>query len=156
MFKTNCLTADMLKVGDRFEKSLAFTHDQVARYCEVTSDHNAIHREVEAARLRFPDVKDIVVPGGLIQTRITGIFGSEFPGDGCVGLSFVPERFRSPVCPDDEIRVIMEISRIRGPMLAIEIVVEDESGNRLSNAKATVLAPDEAYRDWWSARFGAN
>ena len=31
---------------------------------------------------------------------ITGIFGSSFPGDGSLGLTFTPDRFRKPVVPE--------------------------------------------------------
>lgn len=44
--------------------------------------------------MRFEGAKDIVVPGGLIQISVTGIFGAEFPGDSCLVLSFLPGRSR--------------------------------------------------------------
>ncbi len=146
------MTSAMLDVGSQFTKTLSFSHEQVARYCDLTGDHNAIHRELEAARLRFPDVQDIIVPGGLIQTTVSGIFGTEFPGDGAIGLSFVPERFRNPVCPDDKIRVDFVITRIRGPILEADITLDDSDGERLTTAKAKILAPDDAYQAWWKAQ----
>ena len=146
------MTSDMFEVGNEFSKILSFTREQVSLYCELTGDRNAIHRELEAAQVRFPDVKDIVVPGGLIQSTVSGFFGTEFPGDGAVGLSFVPERFRSPVCPDDKIVVNFVITRIRGPILEVDIAINSEAGERLTNAKAKVLAPDDIYRNWWQAQ----
>ena len=65
MTRTKCMTSAMLEVGSHFTKTLSFSHEQVARYCDLTGDHNAIHRELDAARLRFPNVQDIIVPGGL-------------------------------------------------------------------------------------------
>ena len=96
---TNCLTASMLEIGMKHQAKLSFSHEQVERYCELSGDMNAIHRNVAAAQLRFPDVKDIVVPGGLVQITVTGLFGTLFPGGGSLGLTFTPERFRKPVCP---------------------------------------------------------
>ena len=64
MANTDCLTASMLSVGTRFRTELGFSREQVEQYCALSGDKNAIHRDLEAARLRFPDVKDIVVPGG--------------------------------------------------------------------------------------------
>jgi acyl dehydratase len=99
-------------------------------------------------------VSDIVVPGGLIQSTISGIFGTCFPGDGSLGLSFVPERFRKPVLPDEEVSVTLEIVRIRDPIVEIDIAVTDAEGAPLTSAKAKILAPDAAYRAWWESQAG--
>ena len=149
--QTQCHTAAMLQVGQTHERTFRFSREQVAAYCELTGDRNGIHRDLAAARLRFPGVPDIVVPGGLIQSTISGVFGTELPGDGAIGLSFVPERFRKPVCPGDEIRVTFEITRIKGMILEFDMTVTDAQGARLSNAKAKVVAPDDAYRAWWES-----
>lgn len=152
MTRTQCLTADQIRIGMRHMAKLSFTRDQVDRYCALSGDRNAIHRDLEAARLRFPGVRDIVVPGGLIQISITGIFGTEFPGDGCLGLAFVPERFRKPVCPGDELAVAIEVTKVRGPLLEVDVTLSDAGGERISSAKAKLLAADAAYRQWWEER----
>ena len=149
---TNCLTAPMLEIGMRHQASLVFTREQVERYCELSGDRNAIHRDLEAAQLRFPGVKDIVVPGGLIQIAVTGLFGTVFPGDGSLGLTFSPERFRKSVCPGDTITVTIEVTRIRGEMVEIDVAIDDAQRVRIGAAKSRLLAPDETYRRWWEAR----
>jgi len=149
---TDCLTPSMLEVGMRHQTTMSFTREQVDQYCALCGDGNAIHRDLEAARLRFPDVRDIVVPGGLIQISIAGIFGSRFPGDGTLGLSFTPDRLRRPVCPGDEMLVTLEVTRLRGPIIEMDITVDDTGGERLSTAKAKLIAPDEDYRRWWASR----
>jgi len=141
----------MLEVGMRHVARLSFTHEQVAQYCALTGDQNAIHREPAAAQLRFPGIGDIVVPGGLIQTTVSGLFATQLPGDGSLGLTFTPERLRQPVCPGDEILVSLEITRIRGGIVEFDITVDDPNGNRVTSAKAKVLPPDEPYRQWWAA-----
>ena len=152
MTQTDCRTAAMLTVGQRHTARLRFTRDQVDTYCTLTGDANAIHRDLEAARRRFPGIMDIVVPGGLIQSTISGIFGTSFPGDGSLGLSFVPERFRKPVLPGDEVLVTFEITRVKGAIIELDLSITDAQGRRLSNAKAKVLAPDDAYRAWWEGQ----
>ena len=149
MTLTNCLTASMLQVGMHHQEKLTFSREQVDRYCALSGDRNAIHRDLEAARLRFPDVKDIIVPGGLIQICVTGIFGTRFPGDGCLGLTFSPERFRKPVCPGDALTVTIEVTRIKGAIVEVEVALDDEQGSRIGSAKSKLLAPDNAYRQWW-------
>ena len=101
----------MIKVGDILERKISFTHQDVVDYCNLAKDFNAIHHDIEAARLRFPNIKDIVVPGALLQISIAGIFGSHFPGDGSLGLTFEPERVKRPVCPGDELLVKLELVR---------------------------------------------
>jgi acyl dehydratase len=152
MPETKCFTASMLEVGMRHHRKLSFTREQVDRYCALSGDWNAIHRDPEAARLRFPEARDIIVPGGLVQITVTGIFGSEIPGDGCLGLTFTPERFRKPLCPGDEVTVAIEITKVRGPMVEVEVTLDDDQGNRISRATSKLIAPDESYRRWWEAQ----
>jgi acyl dehydratase len=129
MPKTNCLTTSDLEVGMHHGARLSFSREQVRQYCALSGDYNAIHRNPEAARLRFPDAEDIIVPGGLIQISVTGIFGTEFPGD--------------------EIDVEVLISKIRGPMVEVDITLKDVRGNLVTTAKSKLIAPDEIYRQWW-------
>jgi len=147
-----CLTAAMLEVGMQHRQRFSFTREQVETYCALSGDLNAIHRDVEAVRLRFPDVTDIVVPGGLIQIAVTGIFSSQLPGDGTLGLTFSPDRFRRPVCPGDTITVTVEVTKIRGDLVDMDVRVDDAKGTRIGSAKSRLLAPDEIYRRWWQAQ----
>jgi acyl dehydratase len=117
---TSCLTADMLEVGMRCEARTSFTRAQVEQYCALSGDDNAIHRNLEAAQLRFPGVNDVIVPGGLIQMSITDIFGSRFPGEGTLGLTFTPKYMPKPVCPQR----VMARSEQRADSLTIS---EDDS-----------------------------
>ena len=146
---STCLTASMLKVGAKHEAELSFSHAEVEQYCGLSGDMNAIHREIEAAQIRFPDAKDIVVPGGLIQISITGLFGTAFPGDGSLGLTFTPERFRKPVYPDQPVAVTLEVVRIRGEMVEVDVSVRDAEQIQIGSAKARILAPGADYRKWW-------
>lgn len=156
MGQTRCLTADMLTVGMQHTAHVTFSHEQVAQYCALTGDHNAIHRDLAAARLRFPDIPDIIVPGGLIQTRISALFATDLPGDGSLGLTFAPERLRRPVCPGDELVVTLTVARLlRGGIAEFDIVVADPAGNRISSATARVVPPDAAYRAWWEQQQAA-
>jgi len=156
MPKTRCLTASMLEVGMRHQTRVSFSREQVDQYCALTGDRNAIHRELDAARVRFPDIRDIVVPGGLIQTTISGLFGTVFPGDGSLGLTFSPDRFRRPVCPGDELDVILEIARIlRGGIFEMSVSVTNPAGTGIGSAVAKVVPPDDAYRAWWQGHIDA-
>lgn len=152
MIDTECLTASMLEAGMKYEAKMSFTREQVEQYCALSGDSNAIHRDVEAARLRFPGVEDIIVPGGLVQISITGIFGSRFPGDGTLGLTFTPERMRKPVCPGDEVLVTIEITKIKGPITEVEIGITDAQGGRIGNAQSKMILPDSTYRQWWESQ----
>jgi len=142
----------MLEVGTQYQATMTFTRAQVDQYCMLSGDNNAIHRDLEAAQLRFPGVEDIIVPGGLIQISITGVFGSRFPGDGTLGLTFTPERMRKPVCPGDEIRVTLELTKVRSSILEVDISIDDAEGSRIGNAKSKMIAPDDSYRQWWEKR----
>jgi len=152
MAETRCLTADMLEVGMTHVETLMFTHEQVAQYCDLAGDRNAIHRDVEAARLRFPDVDDIIVPGGLIQISITGLFGTAIPGDGSLGLTFSPERMRKPVCPNEKLVIHIELTRKRREMAEFNILIEYADGVQVGRATSRVIGPDQRYHDWWASQ----
>ncbi len=154
MPETPCLTASMLEVGMRHVANLCFNREQVAQYCALTHDSNAIHRELEAARLRFPKTHDIIVPGGLLQTSVSALFATALPGDGALGLSFCPERLRRPLCPGDALTVTLEVTRVRAGIAEIDVLVEDAEGVRITSAKAKVLPADEDYRAWWLQQQG--
>ena len=149
MRSKNCLTSSMLEVGQRHTARITFSREQVNRYCELSGDHNSIHSDADAARRRFEGAPDVVVPGGLMQIAVTGIFGTEFPGDGCLGLSFEPGRIRKPLFPGDEIEVVIEVTRIRGPMIEVDVTVTDLEGAAISTAKSKMVTADDAYRQWW-------
>jgi acyl dehydratase len=149
---TNCLTAAMIEVGMTHQARVSFSRDDVARYCALADDRNAIHHDLAAARLRFPGVDDIVVPGGLIQIAITGLFGSQLPGDGSLGLSFEPERMRKPVLPGETVVITLEVTRLRGPIVEFKVDVTGAAGQPISTATARVLSPDASYRAWWEGR----
>ena len=152
--KTNCLTSAELQAGQKYQTTLVFSHEEVARYCDLSGDRNAIHANVEAAQLRFPGVKDIIVPGGLIQIAITGIFGTQFPGDGSLGLIFTPERMRRPVCPGEAVHVTIEVTKIRGDLVELEVTMNNAEGAAIGGASTRLLAPDPAYQQWWKSRQG--
>ena len=152
MSPTACFTASMLTTGQEYRTRLSFSRQQVDTYCELTGDRNAIHRDLAAAQRRFPGVTDIIVPGGLIQSTISGLFGTVFPGDGSLGLTFVPDRMRKPVLPGDEVIVTLTVSRIKGALVDFDIAITDGAGARVSSAQARVMAPDEAYRSWWESQ----
>jgi acyl dehydratase len=146
----------MLEEGMRHESRLVFTREQVDQYCELVGDYNAIHRDLDAARMRFPDIHDVVVPGGLIQTTISALFGTVFPGDGTLGLTFCPERFRRPVCPGDEIAVTLTVTRIaRGGIVEMAMDVRDAEDVPLTSGTVRVVAPDQRYQDWWQENVDA-
>ena len=149
MRASDCLTASMIEVGMKYEKKIAFSHEDVETYCRLADDQNSIHRCLEAARVRFPDIDDIVVPGGLLQIAIAGLFGSYFPGDGSLGLTFEPDRVRKPIRPGDELLISLEVMRMRREMAEFKITITDATGDQISGAKSRVMLPDKAYRSWW-------
>ncbi|MGB5763435.1 MAG: hotdog fold domain-containing protein, partial [Sedimenticolaceae bacterium] len=58
-------------------------------------------------------------------------------------------RFRKPVFPGDAIDVEIEVTKTRGPLVEVDVTMKDGAGNVISTAKSRLLAPDDAYREWW-------
>ena len=36
------------------------------------------------------------------------------------------------------------------PLIEVDVTMSDDEGNTISTAKSKLIAPDDAYREWWS------
>ncbi|MGB5453353.1 MAG: hypothetical protein WBN00_14780 [Sedimenticolaceae bacterium] len=43
----------------------------------------------------------------------------------------------------------IEITKIRGPLIEVNVLMKDSLGEMISAAKSKLVCPDEDYREWW-------
>ena len=97
-------------VGDRAALTRTVTAADIARFTDLSGDHNPLHYDAElAGRSRFGG---IVVQGGVTSAILNAVVAEKLPGPGTVFLE-VNWRFVAPVRPGDEITGEVEVTAVR-------------------------------------------
>jgi 3-hydroxybutyryl-CoA dehydratase len=98
---------DMLE-GKGVETSRIITEDDLDLFSRVSGDTNPIHLDENyAASTQF---KKRIAHGSLCASFISAIFGSEFPGPGCIYVS-QSLRFKAPVFIGDKLVVKVTVRK---------------------------------------------
>lgn len=99
----------MLKFGDQYSKSFLITEEKIQAFGDLSGDHNPVHFDDEyAATTPF---KKRIAHGFLSVIVASGIFGTEFPGEGTIYIS-QDTKFIAPVYIGDTVELRMEVVEI--------------------------------------------
>jgi hypothetical protein len=60
------------------------------------------------------------------------------------------------VCPGEVVNVVIEVARIRGELVELDVAISNAEGASIGGAKSRVLAPDKGYQEWWASRQAAS
>jgi acyl dehydratase len=115
------------QVGEKAARTLTITAEHVARYAEITGDHNPLHfDEAFAARTKFGR---LVVQGGLTTGLVHALVAMDLPGPGTVFLS-QSWKFTAPVHPGDTITAVAEVVSVHPtkPVTQLRIRVTRDDG----------------------------
>ena len=115
------------QVGEKAARTLTITAEHVARYAEITGDHNPLHfDEAFAARTKFGR---LVVQGGLTTGLVHALVAMDLPGPGTVFLS-QNWKFTAPVHPGDTITAVAEVVSVHPtkPVTQLRIRVTRDDG----------------------------
>lgn len=124
---TNAWPDGAPSTGASAEMSRTVTTEDIARFTEISGDHNPLHYDVEAAKAtRFGE---IVVQGGITSAILNAIVAEKLPGPGTVFLN-VNWDFRAPVRPGDTITGRVEVTEIRTdkPITRLRTTVTRDDG----------------------------
>ena len=95
-----------VSVGQKAERSITLTAENVKTYAALTGDHNPLHfDESFAAKTKFGR---LVVQGGLTTGLLHALVAMDMPGPGTVFLS-QNWKFTAPVFIDDTITAHAEV-----------------------------------------------
>ena len=98
------------RVGDRASLSRTIEASDIARFTEISGDHNPLHYDAEAAaRTRLGE---IVVQGGVTSAILNAVVAEKLPGPGTVFLE-THWRFLAPARPGDTITGEVEVTAVR-------------------------------------------
>jgi 3-hydroxybutyryl-CoA dehydratase len=127
-----------LKVGDTASLTKTITDADIRAFAELSGDRNPIHLDDEyAATTRFGRR---IAHGMLAASLISTVLGTELPGIGTVYLS-QNSRFLAPVYPGDTVTARVTVKNIREdkPIVTLETICENQSGELLIKGEAVVL-----------------
>ena len=92
--------------GQEFATEFLITHNEMEVWKALSGDFNPVHTDSKFAQ----DVgfKNILVYGGILTAKITGIFAMDLPGYGYFEHSISTE-FKSPVYIGDKLNAVMKV-----------------------------------------------
>ena len=132
---------DRWKVGDEASIERVITAEDVARFADLTGDHNPVHvDERYAART---GLGRRVVHGMLTASYVSTLIGTELPGPGALWMS-EHFNFRAPVRVDDRIRVEAKVRHVSPGtrVLVLDVSVRDQHGTVVLDGEAHVQVLD--------------
>ena len=103
-------------IGDRAERLLVVSDEQLEQFALATGDRNPIHfDDAYAAETRFGGrIAHGMLVGGLISALLAG----QLPGPGTIYLG-QELRFRAPVRPGDQVRCEVEVTELEGRRITL-------------------------------------
>jgi len=96
-----------ISVGDFAEIEKKMTFDMIKSFALISQDFNPIHLNEEyAANSRF---KKRIIPGMLVGSLFSGLFGTNLPGEGCIYKS-QNLRFKRAIYIGDVVKAKVEVT----------------------------------------------
>jgi 3-hydroxybutyryl-CoA dehydratase len=90
----------MIKLGDRVEKELVITQEDMTIFAKISRDENSVHKGESG-----------VVYGMLIMAYISGVIGNDLPGDGSIWFN-TKTTFIKPLYVGDKIKIKAVVVKI--------------------------------------------
>ena len=137
-----------LKVGDKASLSKAFSHEEVSRFAEISTDKNPLHLDKEFGRNSVFGRR--VVHGILVSSLFSGLIGMVLPGKGSIYLG-QNLTFKGPVFIGQAVSASVEIIKIRAdkPIVTLHTVCTDSEGQVAIEGEAVVkVDPAGGYSNW--------
>ena len=99
-----------MKIGSKYKHEYTFTQKQVNAFAEITGDTNPIHLdEIYASKTIF---KTKIMHGFLSASVFSKVFGTLFPGNGCIYLG-QNIKFLKPMFCNTKYQAIFEVTEVK-------------------------------------------
>ena len=103
-------------IGDRAERLVVVSDEQLEQFALATGDRNPIHfDDAYAAETRFGGR---IAHGMLVGGLISALLANQLPGPGTIYLG-QELRFRAPVRPGDQVRCEVEVTELEGRRITL-------------------------------------
>jgi acyl dehydratase len=124
-------------IGTTARRSRTLSHDDIAKFTELSGDRNPLHYDEQAAaHSRFGG---IIVQGGVTSALLNATVAEDVPGPGTVFLH-VDWSFRAPARPGDTITAEVEVITRRDdkPIGTLRTEITNQDGTVLLDGTAVV------------------
>jgi acyl dehydratase len=128
-------------VGDRAQRSMRVTDDQIESFARLSGDRNPVHfDDAFAKRIGF---EGHIAHGAVTAALLSAVLGMDLPGPGSVFLE-QRIRFLAPVRPGETITAALEVVRVRDdkPIITLAASVTNDAGVRVADGELVVLLRD--------------
>jgi len=133
----------MPRVGERAERSMTVTDDQIEAFARLSGDRNPVHFDDGFARRIGFDGH--IAHGAVTASLLSALLGMDLPGPGSVFLE-QRVRFLAPVRPGDTITGTLEVTKVRPdkPIVTLRAEIANQAGARVADGELVVLLRDPA------------
>jgi 3-hydroxybutyryl-CoA dehydratase len=134
------MTIDQFSPGLTYSYSKVVTEEMIAHFAEATGDDNPVHLDEEFAETSI--FKKRVAHGMLTAGILSGVFGTQFPGQGTIYISQTL-KFLRPVFIGDEITVSLEVleADTEKNRLKLNTTCLNQDGKKVLVGQAVVMPP---------------
>jgi len=134
-----------LAVGQSATLGKTITEADILMFAGVSGDTNPAHMDEEyAAGTMF---KGRIAHGMLSGALISAVFGTRFPGPGCIYVSQTL-RFKAPVRIGDTVRARVEVKELIPEKRMVVLVTTATVGAKtVVDGEATLMVPSRADQD---------
>jgi acyl dehydratase len=121
----------------KWKRNFFVTDDeQIRKFARGIEDANFLHHDTEAAKVL--GFSGIIAPGVMIVGFVSSTIASEIPG---VLVLQMEMSFGSPVYANSFVSVSCEVSRKRGRLAKVSILITSEQGDKVANGSCLLLLP---------------
>jgi 3-hydroxybutyryl-CoA dehydratase len=123
--------AERFPVGRSAERSLTVTEAMIDRFAALSGDTSRLHMDRDFAIAR--GFRGRVAHGALLAACISGLVGTELPGDAGV-LQEVSLSFRSACCDGDRIVITATVKEVHVALATIfcDVVIRADDGRLIA------------------------
>lgn len=108
----------LFKVDESFETSMLMSEEVVRKFCDISSDTNAVHGD--AAYARKHGFREQIVYGNLLGALISNLVGMHLPTNEVIILRESIE-FRNPVYRGDVVKLRATISSVHEAVSSVQM-----------------------------------
>jgi acyl dehydratase len=129
------------RVGERAERSMTVTDEQIEAFARLSGDRNPVHFDDGFARRIGFDGH--IAHGAVTASLLSALLGMDLPGPGSVFLE-QRVRFLAPVRPGDTITGTLEVTKVRPdkPIVTLRAEIANQAGARVADGELVVLLRD--------------
>jgi 3-hydroxybutyryl-CoA dehydratase len=111
----------LFRINEAFETSLLMSEEVIRKFCDISSDTNAVH--VDAAYARKHGFREPIVYGNLLGALISNLVGMHLPSSEVIILRESID-FRNPVYRGDVVKLRATVASVHEAVSSVQMKLE--------------------------------